>query len=350
MTEEWREIEGWHGRFEVSDQGRVRFTKDNRILPQTQVKGGWLTVYLFHNARRRWPRVHTLVADAFIANPMQLPCVGHKNGNRTDNRVENLERTMWVAQVSETKESDSRYKPVEGIEWLECSEQGDFRYKGKAKSVRRGFGKQGQPLSVQLVLMKDGRQHHYQAARLVAQTWLMDYKEDDYITYDDGDCHNISAANLSLADKREYYDYMRRNSGYTADDVEERKRKLQLVSDEALMTKRYFETLRMDEINSHVKDYLYPCLVRFAMKTLQMGEQPAKQQSAEAIARMYEVIMAGMCLYNYERYCKKLLHNYKKTGSFGYTAEVPKAIQIEVEQLNLDCLWERYKVVTSRRK
>ena len=47
MTEEWREIEGWNGRFEVSDQGRVRFTKDNRILPQTQIRGGWLSVYLF---------------------------------------------------------------------------------------------------------------------------------------------------------------------------------------------------------------------------------------------------------------------------------------------------------------
>ena len=32
-----------------------------------------------------------MVADAFIANPMQLPCVSHKNGDRTDNRLENLE-------------------------------------------------------------------------------------------------------------------------------------------------------------------------------------------------------------------------------------------------------------------
>jgi len=349
MTEEWREIEGWNGRFEVSDQGRVRFIKDNRILPQTQIKGGWLSVYLFHNAKRRWPRVHTLVADAFIANPMQLPCVGHKNGDRTDNRLENLERTMWVAHGHEAKESDHRYKPVPGIEWLECTRDGEFRYKGHPKSLRRGYGKQGQPLSVQLVLMKDGKQHSYQAARLVAQTWLMGYTDGDYITYDDGDCHNIGADNLTLADKREYYDYMQRNSGYTADGVEERKRKLQLVADEALMTKHYFETLKMDEINRHVQDYLYPCLMQFAMKTLHMGEQTAKTQTAEAIARMYECIMAGMCLYNYERYLKKLLHNYKKTGSFGYTAEVPKAIRIEVEQLKLDCLWERYKVTRLRK-
>lgn len=344
MTEEWREIEGWCGRFEVSDQGRVRFTKDNRILPQVQVKGGWLSVYLFHNAKRRWPRVHILVADAFIANPMGLPCVNHKNGNRTDNRLCNLERTMWVVQGHNVKESNNRYKPVPGIEWLECTSDGDFRYKGKPKSLRSGYGKQGQPLSVQLTLLKNHRQHHYQAARLVAATWLRGYTDAHYITYDDGDCHNISAANLSLADRSEYYEYMRRNSGNVACDVEERKRKLQLVADEALMTKRYFETLKMDEINRHVQDYLYPCVVQYAIKTLRMGEQTAKQQSAEAIARMYEVIMAGMCLYNYERYIKKLLHNYKKTGSFGYTAQVPKAIKIEVEQLNLDCLWERYKV------
>jgi len=102
--------------------------------------------------------------------------------------------------------------------------------------------------------------------------------------------------------------------------------------------------LKMDEINRHVTDYLYKCLMQYAINTLHLGEKPSLEAVPDAIARMYEVIMNGMCLYNYERYCKKLLLNFKKTGTFGMTGKIPKPIKIEVEQLNLDCLWERYKV------
>lgn len=81
-----------------------------------------------------------------------------------------------------------------------------------------------------------------------------------------------------------------------------------------------------------------------------MGERQSLEQVPEALARMYECIMNGMCLYNYERYCKKLLLNFKKKGSFGLTGEVPKPIKIEVQQLNLDSLWERYNVTKLKRK
>lgn len=139
-----------------------------------------------------------------------------------------------------------------------------------------------------------------------------------------------------------------RNSGYKAANIEERKRKLQLVADEALMTKRYFETLKMDEINKHVTDYLYNCLMKYSINTLHMGERTSLEAVPDAIARMYEVIMSGMYLYNYERYCKKLLLNFKKKGSFGLTGKIPKPIKIEVEHLNLERLWERYNVTKLR--
>lgn len=242
------------------------------------------------------------------------------------------------------------YKTIPNIEGLECSYDGLFRYKGKPKKMIYCKTVNGRKATVRCMIMIGGKSHYWQAAKLVAQTWLRGYKDGDYLTYKDGDCHNIAASNLVVEDKKGYYEYMRRNSGFTADTLQERKRKLRLVADESLMTLRYFETLKMDEINRHVKEYLYPCLMEFAMNTLHLGEKTSLEAVPEAIGTMYEKIMDGMCLYNYERFCKKMLHTLKKKGSYGeYWWELCKPIKIEVEQLNLDCLWERYKVTKSKK-
>lgn len=228
---------------------------------------------------------------------------------------------------------------------LECTFDGEFRYKGKPKPVTYARKVNGDKMTAQICLHLNGVHHYWQAAKLVARTWKVGYKEGDYLTYKDGDCHHISCDNLEIADHDEYWLYMRRNSGYKADSVEERKRKLRNVIKEASLTLEYFETADMDGINKHVTDYLYTCLVSYCVNTLHIGLQRSKDIVADCIARMYECVMNGMCLYNYERYCKKLLHNYKTKGSFGLTGKVPKPILIHVEQLNLDCLCERYNVI-----
>lgn len=241
------------------------------------------------------------------------------------------------------------YRQVKSVPGLEVTADAEFRYKGKPKKAIYSHTVNGRKATARIMIMWGGKNHYWQAAKLVAEAWKYGYESSDYITYKDGDIHNLKASNLILDDKKGYWQYMQRNSGFKADTVEERKRKLQLVADEALMTKHYFETLKMDEINRHVSDYLYKCLMNYAINTLHLGEKPSLEAVPDAIARMYECIMNGMCLYNYERYCKKLLLNFKKTGTFGMTGKVPKPIKIEVEQLNLDCLWERYKVTRNKK-
>ena len=99
-NEEWREIEGFP-RYQVSNYGRVKsFTNPNKpkILRPHQLKSGYLMVHLatgseWGSCQTECVRIHKLVADAFIPNPLNRCHIRHINGLRDDNRVENLRWT-----------------------------------------------------------------------------------------------------------------------------------------------------------------------------------------------------------------------------------------------------------------
>lgn len=242
------------------------------------------------------------------------------------------------------------YRDVKGVNGLRCTYDGRFLYQGKRKKViyaKKNFGNEKATARITYPL-PNGKTGYIQASKAVALAWKQYEPDFQYIIYKDGDIHNISADNLEVVSHERYVDFRMRNCGHTADSVNERIRKLQLVIDEASMTKRYFETLDFHPINKHVEDYLYLCLMDYCKNTLFLGETVALDIVPECIARMFECIMNGMCLYNYERYCKKLLLNYKKKGNFGLTGRVPKPIEIKVSQLNLDCLWERFQKSTRK--
>lgn len=101
--EEWRDIEGYEGYYQVSNLGRVKslaravkkqwFLKHIReriMRPGLEDKGYQIVVLRINNSRQTI-RVHKLVAQAFIPNPNNLPQVNHKDCNRSNNRVDNLE-------------------------------------------------------------------------------------------------------------------------------------------------------------------------------------------------------------------------------------------------------------------
>lgn len=104
--EEWRDIAGYEGVYQVSNQGRVkslartvmganchgnqaRHLKE-RILKCTIGGKGYLMCGLYASGRVRHVTVHALVAEAFLENPDNLPLVRHLNDKKTDNRASNL--------------------------------------------------------------------------------------------------------------------------------------------------------------------------------------------------------------------------------------------------------------------
>lgn len=139
MTEQWKSIPGINPFYEVSNMGRVR------VLPhEVQYMSRYGKVVTLHingkvlkpikNGRyfcvcidKKQKTIHRLVARAFIPNSDNLPCVNHKDENRFNNRVENLEwctglyntnygtakarrgRKCWVAVIGTDKDGKEHY-------------------------------------------------------------------------------------------------------------------------------------------------------------------------------------------------------------------------------------------------
>ena len=91
--ERWRDIEGYEGRYRISDHGRVFSLLSNKLLSISTNNCGYKCVYLYAAGAGNYQnmKVHRLVAAAFIPNPSNLPQVNHKNEDKTDNHYSNLE-------------------------------------------------------------------------------------------------------------------------------------------------------------------------------------------------------------------------------------------------------------------
>ena len=94
----WKDIKGYENLYQVSSEGRVKSLgngKSNaskeRVLKPYKTKGGYLVVSLSKDGKQKLYYIHRLVATAFITNPNNLSEVNHKNEDKTDNRIENLE-------------------------------------------------------------------------------------------------------------------------------------------------------------------------------------------------------------------------------------------------------------------
>jgi hypothetical protein len=105
MSEAWKDIKGFEGLYQISNLGRVKSLKrnitfkDGRVcnkeekIIKNRLSMGYFFVCLCKNSKSYPKKIHRLVAEAFIPNSENKPCIDHINGIRTDNRIENL---RWV--------------------------------------------------------------------------------------------------------------------------------------------------------------------------------------------------------------------------------------------------------------
>lgn len=92
MEEIWKDIEGYEGRYQVSNLGRVKTLYNTpHIMFTYEAKAGYLAVDLHKEKKRKHFKVHRLVAAAFIPNPDNLPQVNHIDENTYNNAASNLE-------------------------------------------------------------------------------------------------------------------------------------------------------------------------------------------------------------------------------------------------------------------
>lgn len=134
MKEEWRDVKGYEGFYKVSNIGRVlslkRKTTNEHIMKQHINHDGYWEVNLCMNNKAKTCRVHRLVAEAFIPNPMNFPIINHKDENKLNNNYNNLE---WCTVKHNTRYNNMhirrmayRKKPIvaekDGVEILySCS-------------------------------------------------------------------------------------------------------------------------------------------------------------------------------------------------------------------------------------
>jgi len=166
--EVWKDVKGWEGFYQVSNLGRFKgverldsrgYKQKERIMKGYDNGHGYIHVYGSKNGIAKTLKLHRIIAEAFIPNPNNLPCVNHKDENRANNHVDNLEwctysyNNTYGDRLKKIKKSEGwkkSWKPIYVIkqdgtkEWFESLTSASEKYNldiSNVSGVLRGINK-----------------------------------------------------------------------------------------------------------------------------------------------------------------------------------------------------------------
>ena len=150
MQEIWKDIKNYEGLYQVSNFGKVKSlprkgtqTNTEKILKVSYTYNGYERVSLHKNNKDKRYLVHRLVAETFIPNPNNYPQVNHKDENKINNNVSNLEWCTPSYNINYGKRNNNLNKEV----W-QYDLQGKFIKKWKSTmEIQRTLGFKNQNIS-----------------------------------------------------------------------------------------------------------------------------------------------------------------------------------------------------------
>lgn len=146
MNEEWKDILGYEGLYQISNLGRVMSLPKNKgwcktpeKILNTRIKQGYNSVALYKNGKSSEYRVHRLVGQAFIPNVENKPFIHHIDGNKLNNNVNNL---MWCTNQENQlyAYNEGASKPTYGFKGKKHSEESKSKISNSLLRHYRGGG------------------------------------------------------------------------------------------------------------------------------------------------------------------------------------------------------------------
>jgi hypothetical protein len=186
MMEVWKDIEGYEGLYQISNQGRVKSlakshrygSKEDKILKSGKTikqRNGldYPRVCLSKYGNTIVYQIHRLVAISFIPNPLNKDTVNHMNGIKNDNRVDNLE---WATMKEQNEHAWNTGLKVVTDKWREAMKLNIGRKHSDESKFKMRQAKLGKEVSeetrLKLSMVGKGRKHSDESIEKMRQKRL----------------------------------------------------------------------------------------------------------------------------------------------------------------------------------